>query len=137
MPHKTEIKVRFSELDPYNHVNHAVYVTYFEIARSEALVDAGIPLERVGEAGYQFVVVDLATKFRKPAVAGDTVTVETWLLDVGRASTRWGQRIVRGDVVLTTQEIRVAMANSNGRPTRPPAFILDALSTGPVTEPPA
>lgn len=137
MPHLTEIKVRFSELDPYNHVNHAVYVTYFEIARSECLFDAGIPLEQVGEAGYQFVVVELATKFKRPAVAGDTLQVETWLLEVGRASTRWGQRILRDGVVLTTQELRVGMANSKGRPTRPPQFILDALSTGPVTEPPS
>ncbi len=137
MPHQTEIKVRFSELDPYSHVNHAVYVTYFEVARSEALVDAGIPLERVAEAGYQFVVVELQTKFKRPAVAGDTLVVETWLSEIGRASTRWAQRILRDDVVLTTQEVRVGMANSEGRPTRPPQFILDALSIGSVTEEPS
>lgn len=137
MPHQTEIKVRFSELDPYSHVNHAVYITYFEVARSEALVDAGIPLERVAEAGFQFVVVELATKFKRPAVAGDTLVIETWLSEVGRASTRWGQRILRDGVVLTTQDLRVGMANSKGRPTRPPSFILDALSSGPVTEPPS
>ncbi len=133
MPHTTEIKVRFSELDPYNHVNHAVYVTYFEVARSEALVDAGISLERVAAAGFQFVVVELATRFRLPALAGDTVLVETWLREVGRASTRWGQRITRDGAILTTQDLRVGMANSKGRPTRPPQFILDALSSGPVT----
>ncbi len=136
MPHQTEIKVRFSELDPYSHVNHAVYITYFEVARSEALVTAGIPLEMVGEAGYHFLVVELATRFKHSAVAGDTLTVETWLSGIGRASTRWSQRILRDGEVLTTQEVRVGMANSQGRPTRPPAFILDALGSGPITEPP-
>lgn len=137
MPHQTEIKVRFSELDPYSHVNHAVYVTYFEVARSEALVDVGIPLERVAAAGYQFVVVELQTKFKRAAVAGDTLVVQTWLSEVGRASTRWSQRILRDGAVLTTQEVRVGMANSEGRPTRPPPFILDAFATGSVTEAPS
>lgn len=136
MPHITNIKVRFNELDPYSHVNHAVYITYFEVARSEALVDAGIPLESVAEAGFQFVVVELATKFKRPAVAGDTLRVETWLSETGRASTRWSQRIVRDGQVLTTQDLRVGMANSKGRPTRPPAFILDALKSGPISSAP-
>ena len=33
--HRTTIRVRFYELDPYNHVNHSVYVSYFESARVE------------------------------------------------------------------------------------------------------
>ncbi|MBE9583636.1 acyl-CoA thioesterase [Mucilaginibacter sp. JRF] len=31
---KTDIPIRFSDLDAYGHVNNAVYLTYFEIARS-------------------------------------------------------------------------------------------------------
>jgi cobaltochelatase CobT len=33
----TEVRVRFYELDPYNHVNHTAYLGYFETARVEAL----------------------------------------------------------------------------------------------------
>jgi len=32
--YKTIIPIRFSDLDAYGHVNNAVYLTYFEIARS-------------------------------------------------------------------------------------------------------
>ena len=35
-PHVTAIKVRFTELDPYGHVNHAQYISYFEHGRTEA-----------------------------------------------------------------------------------------------------
>jgi acyl-CoA thioester hydrolase len=31
--YKTPISIRFSDLDAYGHVNNAVYLTYFEIAR--------------------------------------------------------------------------------------------------------
>ena len=36
--HVTSLAVRFNELDPYAHVNHAVYATYCEVARTEAKV---------------------------------------------------------------------------------------------------
>jgi acyl-CoA thioester hydrolase len=32
--YKTPISIRFSDMDAYGHVNNAVYLTYFEIARS-------------------------------------------------------------------------------------------------------
>ena len=44
MTHRTSVSVRFAELDPYNHVNHAVYVTYFEVARTVALTSVGMAL---------------------------------------------------------------------------------------------
>lgn len=133
--HVTTIAVRFAELDPYAHVNHAVYTTYCEVARTEALAAIGIPLERLAAEGFQFVVTDLAMRFRRPAVAGDVVTVETWLSEIGRASTRWSQRILRiagtGDdrsvEELVTTELKVGVCNSEGRPTRPTAWMLEAL----------
>ena len=45
MAHRYPIKVRFYELDPYNHLNHASYVQYFEVGRVELL-------ESIGIAGY-------------------------------------------------------------------------------------
>ena len=42
--HRTTIVPRFGELDPYNHVNHAAYVAYFEAARCVALDDIEMSL---------------------------------------------------------------------------------------------
>ena len=83
MAHETIIDVRFSELDPYGHVNHAVYLTYFEQARCEALIHCGIPIESIAERGYQLVVTELTARFLRSAGPGDRVTVETRL---GRAA---------------------------------------------------
>ncbi|GAA4333718.1 thioesterase family protein [Mucilaginibacter gynuensis] len=38
--YKTDIPIRFSDMDSYGHVNNAVYLTYFEIARSNYWRDA-------------------------------------------------------------------------------------------------
>ena len=58
--HQLDIKVRFCELDPYGHVNHSIYVQYFEAGRVEALLiaasqESGIEKHRVEavEAVYE------------------------------------------------------------------------------------
>ena len=37
--YKTKISVRFADIDAFGHVNNAVYLTYFEIARSSYWID--------------------------------------------------------------------------------------------------
>lgn len=127
MAHQTTIGVRFSELDPYQHVNHAVYVTYFEVARTEALVACGIPLPLMAERGCQLVVTSLEFRFRGAAVAGDQLVVETSLAQLRRASLVWSQRILRRDDVLVSAELTTGVTGVDGRPTRPPDWLFPAL----------
>ena len=127
MAHQTTIGVRFSELDPYQHVNHAVYVTYFEVARTEALVACDVPLAVMAERGCQLVVTSLEVRFRGAAVADDQLLVESRLKQLRRASIVWSQRILRGDDVLVTAELTTGVTDVNGRPARPPDWLFPAL----------
>jgi YbgC/YbaW family acyl-CoA thioester hydrolase len=117
-PHRTTVRVRFGELDPYNHVNHAVYIAYLEAGRTDAMHDVGIPIHRLAELGWNVVVTDLQVKFRVPAVAGDTLVVETWIAQLGAITGRWAQRIMRGDTVLIESEVRAGAVDMSGRPKR-------------------
>ncbi len=116
--HYSTFRVRFGELDPYNHVNHAVYVSYLEAGRTEAMQDNGIAIHELSVLGWNVVVTDLVVKFRAPAVAGDTLVVETAIAQLGAVTGRWVQRILRGDQVLIEGEVRVGSVDSNGRPKR-------------------
>jgi YbgC/YbaW family acyl-CoA thioester hydrolase len=118
--HRTSITVRFGELDPYNHVNHAAYVTYFEVARTEALAEVGLALQDLQAGGYQIVVTDLRVRYRRPAGAGDELTVETVVDEVRGASSVWRQRILCDGEVMATAEVRGGVTDSAGRPARIP-----------------
>ena len=109
------MKVRFYELDPYGHLNHSVYVQLFEIGRIELLDEAGLGLHDLEAEGFRFVVSRITTKFLASAVAGDNLVIETEVLELRRASSRWGQRLLRGDAVLATQEVVAAVTGTNGR----------------------
>jgi acyl-CoA thioester hydrolase len=136
MKHQSVMRVRFGELDPYNHVNHAVYVSYFESGRDEALRFAGVGLDRLGELGFQFVVTDLSVKYRVPAVAGDVLTVETWIAELRGVTSQWRQQILRGDQVLVECELRAGSTDRNGRPKRLPEEVRALLAAIMVTTDP-
>lgn len=127
MAHLTPIRVRFRELDPYAHVNHSVYVTWFEIGRTEALRDHGILLAGPHAAGFQFIVSELDIRFRRAALADDLVHVESAITELGGASCRWRQRVLRDGEVLAEGNVRIGLVGSNGTVARMPAEMRSQL----------
>ena len=127
MSHNLTISVRFYELDPYEHVNHSVYIQYFEAARAQWLTDVGFPLEKLKADGIQIVVTELTTKYMGSAGPSDQLTVESELLELRRVSMTFKQRILRGDELLVEQTITAATVTTTGRPTRVPEELANAL----------
>ncbi len=127
MAHRLDIDVRFYELDPYNHVNHAVYIQYFETARIALLADAGYTLQGMMDDGVLILVTHIDTRFLKPAEGGDHLVVETEVLGYTRVMTNWRQRLMRGDEVLVKQKLSAAVTNLEGRPLRFPRDMIEAL----------
>ena len=105
MKHRMPIHVRFYELDPYGHVNHSVYIQYFEAARVRWLAEVGFPLD-------------------------DELVVESELAELRRVSMTFEQRIRRGEETLVEQTITAACINDAGRPIRAPEDLIAALTSG-------
>ena len=126
--HRSTIDVRFYELDPYNHLNHTVYLAYCETARIEALDHRGVGMSALDERGFRILLVDLVARFIAPAVAGDRLEVVTEVVAIRRAGHDWRQRIERDGQVLFNAEIRAAMTDRAGHPVRVPRFVRQALS---------
>ena len=125
--HLHPVRVRWSDLDSYAHLNHAVYLSMCETARIELLEGIGWGLLAMQSSGFQLVVVEITAKFLASAEYGDDLTIHSDVVDVGRASTRWHQEMRRGDEQLFTLEVKAAMTDLGGKLVRPPAEFLDAL----------
>lgn len=127
-PAQFSIRVRFYELDPYGHVNHATYLQYFEAARVAWLAEVGQGLDELKAADVQLVVTGLATRFVRSAVLNDECVVETATVEAKRVRAQWAQRISLDGELLVCQRINFATVNTAGRPIRMPEGLLDALS---------
>lgn len=132
--HVTEHRVRFHELDPYDHVNHAMYVTYFEVGRVEALESIGLGVDTMKSQGFHFVITQLTVRFRRAARSGDRLAIRTTVSEFARVSTVWTQEVRRlrdeqdevGELIATAN-VRVAVTDTSGKPTRPPETLFETL----------
>ncbi len=118
--HTTSLKVRFYELDPYDHVNHTNYFSYFETARIEYLTDMGWGLDYLKAQGWQLVVVELQARFLAAARYGEELTIHTWIQDAGRVRSTWRQTMLRGEEEVARLTVEAAFTDLQGRPRRIP-----------------
>lgn len=126
-PHVTTLTVAPGDIDAYDHVNNAVYVTWLDRAAWAHSAALGLPIERCLEMDRGMAVLRSVITYVRPAVLGDSVDVGTWLLPADyklRARRRFQLRRGRDGVTLVRAEIEyVCIELSTGRPARaPPEF---------------
>lgn len=124
---KSSFTVRSYELDSFGHVNHAVFLNYFEQARFEALEACGWPIQRVHDLGWGVYVVRIEVDYLAEVRYGDRLSIETWAEEVQRSRMILAQTMERSDGV-TAAGARVVgvWVGEDGRPMRMP----DELRTG-------
>ena len=74
-----DMEVPFFDVDSYRIVWHGNYPKYFEIARCQLLEEIGFPYAKMEETGYFFPVIDLHTKYVKPIVFKQSISVSATL----------------------------------------------------------
>lgn len=101
---QTTIKVRGYHLDVYQHVNNARYLEFLEEARWQWLEEADA-FNWLMAQKLAFVVVNININYRRPAVLGDRLVIES---DVSQLSGRSG--IIAQRVLLVEDRTLVADA---------------------------
>jgi acyl-CoA thioester hydrolase len=126
----TQLRVRYHEMDALGHVNNAVYQHYLEQAAVEHSEHLGFNQERYQELGGVFVMRRIEIDYLRPAVAGDTLEISTWLQKMRgpRAIRRYEIRKQGDDQLLVTAEaLWVWVDTSAMRPKAIPRQLLEAF----------
>ncbi len=133
MPAKARLQftVRHYECDPLGHVNHAVYVHYFEMGRLEAMAAAGLPFSAIIKQGYAIVAANIFVQYKAPALAEDILEVQSCISHFRGARTIWQQALYRcgSGELLAQAEVNGAFTRSDGGPVRIPSAMRRALET--------
>ncbi len=79
---ETTIRVRYAETDQMNVVYHGNYAQYFEVARAEAIRELGFTYKEMEAMGVVMPIVELHTKFLRPAKYDDLLTIKTQLREM-------------------------------------------------------
>ncbi len=119
--HLFPVRVYYEDTDAAGIVYYVNYLKFAERARTEMLRLAGRGQQKMlEEQGVAFAVRSCRIEYFSPARLDDALTVETSLVEVGGASLRLRQRILRGPNLLADMAIRLAVMNRAGRPVRLP-----------------
>jgi acyl-CoA thioester hydrolase len=108
---RTAVRVRWTDLDAFGHVNNAVYLTYLEEGR-DRLVDS-----TMGDTFGDFVVAHISIDYRSAITEADEhVFVESLLVNYGRSSFRTAERVTvdSGRLAAEAQTVLVALDRTTG-----------------------
>lgn len=115
------VRVYWEDTDAGGVVYYANYLRFLERARTEWLRALGIeqePLRR--EQGIMLVVARVEAKYRRPARYGDLLEVRSNVIELGRVSLTFEQRIQRnGDELLLEATTRVGCIDADTFRPRP------------------
>ena len=126
-PYVASMAVARADIDAYDHVNNAVYMTWFDRAAWEHSAALGLPIETCLRLDRGMAVLRSVIAYLRPAVMGDGILVATWLLPADgklRVRRRFQVRRDADGATLARAEIEYACIElSSGRPARwPPEF---------------
>lgn len=126
-PYIATLAVAPQDIDAYEHVNNAVYVTWLDRAAWLHSAALGLPIEKCLELDRGMAVVRSVIAYLRPALANDIILVGTWLLPGDgklRVQRRFQVRRQAGAATLARAEVEYACIElSSGRPSRwPPEF---------------
>ncbi len=114
-PYRLTDNVRFADLDPNQHVNNAVYATYFETGRVTLMKDRSYGLMPPGLA---WIMVRLDIHFRAELRWPGTIELGLGLTRFGRTSVTFDQVVFSGGrCVASAQSVTVLIDESTRKPT--------------------
>jgi acyl-CoA thioester hydrolase len=114
-PYRLTDNVRFADLDPNQHVNNAVYATYFETGRVTLVKDRTRGLMPEGLA---WIMVRLDIHFRAELRWPGTIEMGLGVAKFGRTSVTFDQVVFSKDrCVASAQAVTVLIDEATRKPT--------------------
>ena len=122
--------VRDDEIDPLGHANNVIYLEWMQAAALAHSAAQGWPGSAYRQLGQGWVVRSHKIEYHQPALAGDPVTIRTWVATMKKVSSLRRFRIAgrHSDELLATAETNWAFIDLDSkRPVRIPAEIAGAF----------
>ena len=114
-PYRLSDNVRYADLDPNQHVNNAVYATYFETGRVTMMKDRSFGLMPEGLA---WMLVRLDIHFRAELRWPGTIEMGLGVAKFGRTSVTFDQVVFsQGKCIASAQSVTVLIDEATRKPT--------------------
>ncbi|MCK9583931.1 MAG: acyl-CoA thioesterase [Candidatus Cloacimonetes bacterium] len=117
-------KIYGYECDIYGHMNNANYLMMLEAARSDALVEMGMPITQLMQMNIQLFVLRYELDYIKALELEDTVSVKSWFYEINRLKGFWRQEVYdsKGDLCFVAMFTVVHASEGKAKRLSPEVF---------------
>ncbi len=128
--HNCEMRVLYADTDQMGYVHHSNYPIYYEKARWELFRSIGISYKMIEEANIMLPVVELNSKFIKPAFYDELLRIHTELIFIKGALIKFIYHIYNEkDELINKAETILAFIDKHTRkPCRPSPLLIKAIN---------
>jgi len=129
-PARYDVEARSYELDPYGHLNNAVYVNWLEQGRLCCLRARGHTYDSIpAEFGVHIVVVQQDLTYKAQVRLGDRLTVTSRIVRLGETSFTFEQSVEFADGTRACEAaVTMVCVGQSGRPEPVPPPLREILS---------
>ena len=111
------------ESDIYGHLNNAIYLHIYEEARSDALDQMGMSIQKLNEKNIGIFLINLELEFIKAIQMGEIITVSSYIIESTRLRATWKQEIFNSKNELCNRAIVKGVFIRDNKPSRLPKDI--------------
>lgn len=113
------------ESDIYGHLNNAIYLHIYEEARSDALDQMGMSIQKLNEKNIGIFLINLELEFIKAIQMGEIITVHSDIIKSTRLKATWKQEIFNSKNELCNRAIVKGVFIKDTKPNRLPKDIFE------------
>jgi acyl-CoA thioester hydrolase len=126
---RTSYRIIYGDTDQMAVAYYANYLRWFEMGRTEFLRQIDVTYTSIEERGLHFPVTEASCRYFRPARYDETITIETCLVSLGRASLAFSYRVLRnpGNTLLAEGRTKHACIDRAGRIVKLPPELASAL----------
>ena len=126
---ETKIRVEYHHTDQMGVVHHSNYVKFFEVARTEWLRASGLTYAEMERRGVMMPIVDVAVKYRNPALYDELLSVTAFVDESPKARMvfRYEVRGEDGREIASGSTTLGFIDKETRRPMRAPQGLLEVV----------
>lgn len=106
------------ECDIYGHLNNANYLQILEAARSEAMQEMGMPIQKMLDVQWHVYVLRFEIDYIKAIQLEDVIEVQSSIIRMNRVKGMWKQEIYDSSGELCFKALMTAVFAYQGKPAR-------------------
>lgn len=128
--HTHQLRPRYGETDQMGFVYYGVYLSYYEVARVEALRSLGLSYKKLEADGIWMPVLENHSYYQVPATYDELLSIRTTIPELPKSRIRFQYEIMgESQKSLHSGETLLCFLNKvSGRPCRPPQVLLEKLA---------